>query len=485
MNPTAATPPPGSPGRASAFLLPVGLFIALLVLAATLIWSALNLRLSTTTQIANRVGQTLDSVAAAQYLDDQQSGETLTNLNDPTEQFQIALKVSRLHDVIGVRLFSPQGKFINAFPVYINDAQLSSTDLSSLKKLNSVTHFLSQARLDQQELLPDTNNAPVPLLLAEIPLRTDDGSRLAGVIQFIMSGSGIAQQYAALDRQLIGQFLLAFLVAGGILATGLLLAFGRLQRTNRLLAERTAHLVRANHELTLAAKTSAVGAVTSFLVHGLKNPLGGLQNFVRGRATGNGHDDEEEWRAAAASTQRMQDLINRVVGVLRQQSVTSAVYEITFPELAEMLTRRVEPATRAPGVKWETLVNAHGSVSGRDADLILLILENLVQNALDATPVGKLVRCSIFNRASHVVAQISDEGNGLPPTVADRLFLPCISSKPNGSGIGLAISQQLSKHLGAELALTSSSSEGTCFELILPTNSLSSGSSRSSDKPSG
>ena len=478
MNPTAATPPPGSPGRVSG-LLPLGLFIALLVLAATLVWSALNLRLSATTQIANRVGETLDSVAAAQYLEDQLSGEALTNLNDPTEQFQIALKVSRLHDVIGVRLFSPQGKFINAFPVYINDAQLPSTDLSSLQKLKPVTRYLSHAHLEQQELLPDTN-APVPLLLAEIPLRTDDSSRLAGVIQFIMSGSGIAGQYAALDRQLIWQFLLAFLVAGGILSTGLLLAFGRLQHANRLLAERTAHLVRANHELTLAAKTSAVGAVTTFLVHGLKNPLGGLQNFVRERGVGNGQDDEEEWRAAAASTQRMQDLINRVVGVLREQSVTSAVYEITFPELAEMLTRRVEPAARAPGVKWETMVIARGSVTGRDADLILLILENLAQNALDATPAGKLVRCSIFNRASCVVAQISDEGPGLPPAAVERLFLPCISSKQNGSGIGLAISQQLAKHLGAELSLASSTSHGTCFELVLPPAPALPGSARSS-----
>lgn len=476
MNPTAATPPPGPPGRAAG-LLPLGLFIALLVLAATLVWSALNLRLSATTQIANRVGETLDSVAAAQYLDDQLSGVTLTNLNDPTEQFQIALKVSRLHDVIGVRLFSPQGKFINAFPVYINDAQLPSTDLSSLENLKPITHYLSQAHLDQQELLTDTNNAPVPLLLAEIPLRTDDGGRLAGVIQFIMSGNGIARQYAALDRQLIWQFLLAFLVAGGILSAGLLLAFGRLQRANRLLAERTAHLARANHELALAAKTSAVGAVTSFLVHGLKNPLGGLQNFVRDRAGGNGQDDEEEWRAAAATTQRMQDLINRVVGVLREQSATAVVYEITFPELAEMLTHRVEPAVRAPGVKWETVIDDHRSVTGRDADLILLILENLAQNALDATPAGKLVRCSIFNRASRVVAQISDEGSGLSPEVMERLFLPCLSSKQNGSGIGLAISQQLAKHLGAELVLASSTAQGTCFELILPPASMLPGSS--------
>jgi nitrogen-specific signal transduction histidine kinase len=65
--------------------------------------------------------------------------------------------------------------------------------------------------------------------------------------------------------------------------------------------------------------------------------------------------------------------------------------------------------------------------------------------------------------------------------VAERLFLPCVSSKQNGSGIGLAISQQLAKHLGADLTLTSSTSIGTCFELVLPAGSSHPDSPRPSD----
>jgi hypothetical protein len=64
--------------------------------------------------------------------------------------------------------------------------------------------------------------------------------------------------------------------------------------------------------------------------------------------------------------------------------------------------------------------------------------------------------------------EVQDEGPGLPPQVAERLFAPCISSKKGGSGIGLAISRQLAKHLGAELDLKQSSSEGCAFRLVLP-----------------
>ncbi|MGA2244066.1 MAG: HAMP domain-containing sensor histidine kinase [Verrucomicrobiota bacterium] len=456
--------PAADPAGRARLVLAGTLAAALVVLAAVLLWAALNLRRSITTEISNRTGEILDSVAAAQYLDDRENGETLTTLDDPTEQIELALKVSRLRDVIGVRLFAPDGRFVNAFPAYVAEGTLTPGDLPALQSLRPANHFLAHSRLEEQELLPETNGPPVPLLLVNIPLRADEQPRLVGIIQFIMNGSSLARQYAALDRQLAEQFTLAFVVAGGSLSVALVLAFGRLQRANRLLARRTADLLLANRELTLAAKTSAVGAVASYLIHGLKNPLSGLQNFVRDRAAGNGHHDADDWEEAAKTTQRMQDLISRIVGVLQQQG-TAATYEIAFTELGELLANRMRPAIQAAGVRWETTVSAEGNVTGREADLILLILENLAQNAVEATPAGKVVNCSIRSRGSGIVAQIKDEGPGLTAAAKERLFSPCTSAKKNGSGIGLAISQQLAKHLGAELRLAISSAQGTCFEL--------------------
>jgi signal transduction histidine kinase len=207
-----------------------------------------------------------------------------------------------------------------------------------------------------------------------------------------------------------------------------------------------------------------VGAVTSYLIHGLKNPLSGLQNFVRARVVGEDLRDPEEWRVAAATTQRMQDLISRVVGVLQEQSGAPS-YEITCAELGELLTGRMRAAAQAAGVRWETALAAEGTLSSRESDLILLILENLAQNAVEATPAGKTVHCAIFKSGPAIVAQIRDEGPGLPPAARSQLFSPCASSKKNGSGIGLAISQQLAKHIGAELRLAASTPQGTSFEL--------------------
>jgi two-component system, LuxR family, sensor kinase FixL len=97
-----------------------------------------------------------------------------------------------------------------------------------------------------------------------------------------------------------------------------------------------------------------------------------------------------------------------------------------------------------------------------------LILENLIQNALEATPKGKAVRLMISMERERLAMEVADEGPGMSAEMQTRLFRPCTSSKPGGSGIGLAISHQLANHLGAELSLKHSSAKGCAFRLLLP-----------------
>src|SRR5216684_3467911 len=96
---------PGTPRR-NALPFVAGVVLALVVLAATIFISLLNLRQHIFTQIANRDGEALDALAAMQYADDKANDESITTLEDPGEQIQLALKISTLRNVLGVRLFS-------------------------------------------------------------------------------------------------------------------------------------------------------------------------------------------------------------------------------------------------------------------------------------------------------------------------------------------------------------------------------------------
>jgi len=440
--------------------------LALAVLAGTLTWSALNLRTRVRAQIAGRDAEILEAVTAMQRLDDESSDEALATLDNPAEQFHLALKVSRLRNVIGVRLFSRDGKFVNALPAYISEGFLPVTDLEGLRGLRPVSHYLAQARMADHDLLADTNAAPVPLLLVDVPLRSDDQRRLAGVVQYIMDGSSIARQYAELDWHLALKFSLAFIVSAAILAGGLVLALRRLERANRLLAERTGSLLQANRELALAARTTAVGAIASHLIHGLRNPLSGLRDFVHAHGHVEGDESDPDWQAALTTTQRMQELVNRVVRVLQDQQSGTA-YEISTRELMKMLADETKPLAAKKSVEIHFEVAGDAPLSNGDADRILLILENLVQNGIEATPAGGTVSVRVSHDVDAVLFEVRDSGAGLPASMEGRLFTPCVSGKKGGGGIGLAISRQLAQSMGATLRLGASTSHGCVFQLVV------------------
>jgi signal transduction histidine kinase len=440
--------------------------LALAVLGGTLAWSALDLRGRIQSQIVEREGEILDAVTMMQHRNDKDSGETNAPLDDPGEQVELASKVSKLRDVLGVRLYSANGAFVNALPGNIADLPLAASDLTQLRNLHPVSYFSAKARMQDQVLLAETNGAADPLLVVDVPLRTDDDQHLAGVIQFLIYGDSIARQYADLDRNLAFKFSVWFVVAAGILMAGLGLALRRVQRANKELAERTGNLLQANRELALAARTSAVGAVASHLIHGLKNPLSGLRNFVHAHNEQKSNSSDTEWRTALSTTQRMEELINRVVRVLQEQQ-NGAEYEVSIAELVEMLAPKAKALADSTGVRFGTKVLCDRMLSNREADLILLILENLAQNAIEATPPGQSVDVCVRGEGGVIDFEVRDQGPGLPAATQARLFMPCTSGKKGGGGIGLAISKQLAQSLGAKLELTQSGPSGCTFRLRL------------------
>ena len=216
--------------------------------------------------------------------------------------------------------------------------------------------------------------------------------------------------------------------------------------------------------LTLAAKTGALGAVTAHLIHGLSNPLANLQDFVA--AHSHGEEVGGDWEEALGQTRRMQQLVREVVRVLGE-SGTGDAYEITLAELAGVLEDTVQPAARAVGVRCEVSLSTQGRIGNHPANIILLILENLIRNALQVTPRDRTVRVSFTAAGSSVVCTVADEGPGFPEHLLKNLFMPCRSTK-GGAGLGLAISKQLANHLGAQLELKHNHPGGCAIALVLP-----------------
>jgi len=291
-------------------------------------------------------------------------------------------------------------------------------------------------------------------------------SKLIGAAEFIMDGENVATALKGLDHDFFKFAFLIFFVGGAIIAISLIWAFSRLQRTNALLFQRTQSLIKANHELALAAKTSAVGAITAHLIHDLKSPLFGLQSFVSSRASERGAD-EEDWSIAMDTTKRMQKVISDIVKILQEEKGSSK-YELSIAEWCSILQSKIEPQATQAGLSFSVENSDEAILSNKDANILLLVATNILQNAIQATPRGGALSVHTYFDNDTLMIDLEDTGPGLPEAILVTLFTPSRSTKSGGTGLGLAISKQLANHIGADLLLKRTSSAGTIFQLRVP-----------------
>jgi signal transduction histidine kinase len=448
--------------------LPVlGIGLSLGILAAAIAVTTIQVRQGIREQIAGRDGEILHALALSEYASDVNAG-LAGPITDAGNQLSVVLKSSQLENVLAIRLYNSAGEFVESFPPDVVRGEIRALDLAVLTGLKPVSHFrprVALVDLFMAERAPDQSGGQtIPLLEVNVPLHTEEGP-LAGVAQFLLEGNSIQAEFALLDRRLAWQAAMAIGAGGLLLALTIGWAFRRLRQAQRLLADRTENLVKANQELALAAKTSALGVVTAHLIHGLKNPLAGLQSFMAARGGVPAGMEEADWEQAASSTRRMQSMINQVVSVLREEQ-TGARYELLLSELNEVVSSRVSSLAREREVRFAGLVQHDAVLSNRVANLVALILVNLIQNALQATPRGGAVSLQASRVDEAIVFEVRDEGPGFPAELTP--FVPCRTAKEGGCGLGLALSKQLANHLGASLELKGSTSQGCHFALTLP-----------------
>lgn len=424
----------------------LGIFIVAVAAGILLFRSAVR------EQILQRDGSLLTNVS--HYL--HQSGESSALAN--WDLVNLAADSSQIEGIIAVRVFRPVETLVEQVPDSLYAVSLSEADQQVLLHGEPVIRYF--ASYPMYSLFSDIeefeHQESAPLVEVIAPLVGEAGNTTAS-IQYWLDGAEVATEFSHLDQQLLLLGLLFIFGGGTLVSVVFLYARNRLIGMAELLSERNESLERANEELARAARTSAIGSVSSHLFHGLKNPLAGLKAYLQVTAK-----DEE----AVALTDRMQSLINETLGVLREENATPET-NLSFDEVMELMRQRLGAISSAR--KHEITLSGAGSGSfpSRKVQLLLLVLRNLVENAVEASPEKSPVQVRVEGAYDRLAIEVHDSGTGLPASIRENLFEPVISTKSGGTGIGLAISATLARHIPADLELLESSASGTIFSLKL------------------
>jgi len=426
-------------------------------------WSRSDLR----ARILQREAEALRSVARYEIERARREGTIPLGEGNEAEAITLALlDTYNLDGALALQVFDGHGEPALSLPQSIPQKPLSGEELRALLGGEPQVAFLARADA-RNPFRPAASEAESggPALSIALPFPSDDGYELLAAAKYAMDGTAVQAEFAALDRRLLEQGALSYATGALLIGAIAFFAWWRLEAAHRELRAKTARLERAYGELALAAKTSAVGAIASHLIHGLKNPLAGLRDLV---TAGSAAWDEEDRRDAEAAARRMQNLVNEVVEALRVD-VDAEGLEAGCAELVDRLKARfAEPAERrGVALDWDDPPEDL-SLGAREANLAFLIVSNLLDNAIDATPPGGRVRLAYEGREDRIRLVVTDTGEGIDPKVRPHLFSPASSEKPDGAGIGLAISQQLARHLGGALVLDRSDANGAALALEIP-----------------
>jgi two-component system NtrC family sensor kinase len=225
--------------------------------------------------------------------------------------------------------------------------------------------------------------------------------------------------------------------------------------------------------LRQSEKLAALGRMAAHVTHEVRNPLSaiGLNTELL---------EEELSRAGAAeATLGMVRAIGHEVDRLTRvtQSYLSLA-RMPHPEsaptdLGQVAREAVDfhrPEADAEGVKLECDVADGLPKVPADAGQIRQVLANLLRNALEAVAGApeKTVRVAVRAVRDGVELAVSDSGPGIPEDARARLYEPFFTTKKQGTGIGLAGSQQIAVAHGGTLSCDPGNGPGACFRLWVP-----------------
>jgi two-component system sensor histidine kinase PilS (NtrC family) len=216
-----------------------------------------------------------------------------------------------------------------------------------------------------------------------------------------------------------------------------------------------------------ADRLATVGRMAANIAHEIRNPLASLTGAIEVLTSPLTADDARERlsQIVARESERLNHIIKNFLEYARPAPLAIATFDVAAAaeEVLLLLEHRASPGSLkvlrefAPSIPWAV-----------DAQQFRQILWNLCLNAVEAMPEGGELRVSVAARGETLEVAVSDTGDGIAAGDVAHVFEPFFSTKPEGTGLGLALVHRIVQDHGGEIDVRSSPGLGTTFTVTLP-----------------
>lgn len=241
-------------------------------------------------------------------------------------------------------------------------------------------------------------------------------------------------------------------------------------------------LARQQQEkLHASARLATMGEISSMLAHELNQPLAAISSYTTGalnllgRATDNGAALDPAilrpaLEQASVQARRAGQIIRSVHEFVKKREPERQV--VAIASLVEGIGTLIELQASKYFVAIQTSIPPALPDVSADRMMLEQVLLNLTRNAIEAmqdiAPERRILRIHAAHEAGQVIVSVIDQGHGIAPKVAERLFSPFFSTKAEGMGMGLSICRTAIEFHGGTLSHSDNPGGGTIFKFALP-----------------
>jgi signal transduction histidine kinase len=225
-----------------------------------------------------------------------------------------------------------------------------------------------------------------------------------------------------------------------------------------------------NTQLQVSERLAALGRITAGVAHEVKNPLNSMRLWLENLKESLPADQESGAQQAVnvldKEIDRLDAVVKRFLDFTRPMDIRLEATQLSqlLPEVLEI----AQPQLQKAGIQLAQLLPIDVPEVYVDRALLKQAVLNLVLNAAEAMPNGGQLRLVLSRRGEMAEITVQDTGKGIPPENKQKIFQLFFTTRPGGSGIGLASAFRIVQLHNGSIDFTSEVGRGTTFRIELP-----------------
>jgi two-component system, LuxR family, sensor kinase FixL len=260
----------------------------------------------------------------------------------------------------------------------------------------------------------------------------------------------------------------------GVYVVSFINSLGREQAERRRLEDR--------EKLLFTSRAVSVGEMATTLAHELNQPIGSIANLLRGvsaRMRQNEATDNAELIQAVTRATEQAQFASRIIARIREfthsRQPKSELVDVNT--MLQSTVQLLDWELSRDAISVDLNITGDSCETLGDAVMLEQVLVNLIRNAIDAmrscNPKNRRLALTVVRTKADIEITVCDSGSGMSDEAEANVFVPFVSTKPTGMGIGLSICRSFVEMHQGRLWFKRNPTAGVTFHLCLPATKTS------------